>query len=162
MSPNRVKAAAIGGGAAGVASSIPFLEWINLACCALIVGGAVLAVYLALRNEPPTGSKAPLGAGAAIGALSGVFAAVAGTIVSIPVALIAGNAGAGAIRDFLDSSDAVAIEGPFRDLLESLAGSGEGIVLGVLWLSFTFSAVVNTIFGTLGGILGAAIFRKRP
>jgi len=160
MSPNRVKAAAIGGVAAGVASSIPILEWINVACCALIVGGAVLAVYLALRNEPPT-EKAPLGAGAAIGALSGVFAAVAGTIVSIPIALIAGNAGAGALQEFLESSDAVAIEGPVRDLLESLAGSGEGIALGALLFGLGFSLVINTIFGTLGGILGAAIFNKK-
>lgn len=160
MSPNRVKAAAIGGSIAGVASAIPILEWVNLACCALIVGGAMLAVYLALRNEPPTES-APLGAGAAIGALSGMFAAVAGTIVSIPIALIVGNVGAGALEEFLQSSEAVRIEGPVRDLLEALAGSGDGIALGALLFGLVFSLVVDTIFGALGGVLGAAILRRK-
>lgn len=160
MSPNRVKAAAIGGGAAGVASSIPFLDVINLACCALIVGGAVLAVYLALRSEPPT-EQPPLGAGAAIGALSGVFAALAGTIVSIPIALIVGDASAGALREFLDSSEAEAIEGTLRDILEGFAGSGEGIAVGALLIGLGFSLVLYTIFGALGGVLGAAIFNRK-
>ena len=160
MSTNRVKAAAIGGGAAGVAVSIPILNLINLACCALIVGGAVLAVYLALRNEPPT-EKAPLGAGAAIGALSGVFAAVVGTIVSIPITLIGGNAGAEWLQEFLESSDGAAIEGPVRDLLESFAGSGEGIALGALVFSLAFNLIIDTIFGALGGVLGAAIFNRK-
>ncbi len=160
MSPNRVKAAAIGGGAAGVAVSIPILNLINLACCALIVGGAVLAVYLALRNEPPA-RKAPLGAGAAIGALSGVFAAVVGTIVSMPITLIGGDAGVEWIQEFLESNDAAAIEGPVRDLLEGLAGSGEGIALTGLLVGLVFSVILYSIFGTLGGILGAAIFNRK-
>lgn len=159
MSPNRVKAAAIGGATAGVASSLPILEYVNVACCALIVGGAVLAVYLALRNEPPT-EKAPLGAGAGIGALSGIFAAVVGTIVSIPLTLIRGNAGAGAIQEMLDSG-AIAIEGPVRDILESMAGSGDGIAVGALLVGLVFALIIDSIFGTLGGILGAAIFNKK-
>lgn len=163
MSPNRVKAAAIGGAAAGLASSIPIVEFLNLACCALIVGGALLAVYLALRNEPPT-ENPPLGDGAAIGALSGAFAAVVGAIVSIPFALIAGeagDAGASAIQDFLESDDGAAIEGPLRDFLEYLAGSGEGILLGGFLIGFGFSLVLYTIFGALGGVLGAAIFNRK-
>lgn len=160
MSPNRVKAAAIGGSIAGAASEIPLLNVLNLACCALIVGGALLAVHLALRNEPPTES-APLGAGAAIGALSGVFAAVVGTIISIPLALLVGNMAQQGIETFLESSEAIQIEGLPRDLLESLTASSEGLVLSALLLGLVFSLVLYTVFATLGGILGAAIFQKK-
>ncbi len=159
MSPNRLKAAAIGGGVAGVASALPILEFVNAACCALIVGGAVLAVWLALRNEPPT-DKAPLGAGAAIGALSGVFAALVEAIVSIPITLIFGNAGAEILEEVL-ASDAIAVEGPGRDVLESLAGSGDGLALGVILIGLVFGLVVYSIFGALGGILGAAVFNRK-
>ena len=160
MSQNRLKAAAIGGSIAGVASEIPVLNVVNLACCALVVGGAMLAVYMALRNEPPTES-APLGAGAAIGALSGVIAAVAGTIISIPLALLFGNVAANGLQTFLESSDAVQIEGFPRDLLEAMAGSGEGLALGALLIGLILSLGFYTIFATLGGVVGAAIFRKK-
>ena len=160
MSQDRIKAAAIGGSVAGVASEIPLVGAINVACCALIIGGAILAVYLAFRNEPPT-ETSQLGAGAAIGALSGVFAAVAGTIISVPLAWLFGNAMAEGISEFLESSDAVQIEGLPRDLLESLSSSGEGVALGALLLGFVFSLVLYTIFATLGGVVGAAIFRKK-
>ncbi len=160
MSPNRVKAAAIGGSIAGAASEIPLLNVLNLACCALIVGGALLAVHLALRNEPPTES-APLGAGAAIGALSGVFAAVVGTIISIPLTLLVGNMAQQGIETFLESSEAIQIEGLPRDLLESLTASSEGLVLSALLLGLVFSLVLYTVFATLGGILGASLFHKK-
>ncbi len=160
MSPNRVKAAAIGGSIAGAASEIPVLNFLNLACCALVVGGALLAVHLALRNEPPTDS-APLGAGAAIGALSGVFAAAVGTIISIPVTLLIGNIAQEGIATFLESSEALQIEGLPRDLLESLTTSSEGIVMSALLLGLVFSLLLYTVFAALGGILGASLFHKK-
>ena len=160
MSPNRVKAAAIGGSIAGAASEIPVLNFLNLACCALVVGGALLAVHLALRNEPPTDS-APLGAGAAIGALSGVFAAAVGTIISIPVTLLIGNIAQEGIATFLESSEDLQIEGLPRDLLESLTTSSEGIVMSALLLGLVFSLLLYTVFAALGGILGASLFHKK-
>lgn len=160
MSPNRVKAAAIGGSIAGAASEIPILNFVNAACCALVVGGALFAVYLALRNEPPTES-APLGVGAAIGALSGVIAAVVGTIISIPIALLVGNMAQQGIETILENSEAIQLEGLPRDLLESLTASGEGLVLNALLLGLVFSLVLYTLFAALGGILGAAIFHKK-
>ncbi len=160
MSPNRVKAAAIGGSIAGAASEIPLLGVLNLACCALVVGGALLAVHLALRNEPPTDS-APLGAGAAIGALSGALAAVVGTIISIPIALLIGDMAQQGIETLLENSEAIQIEGLPRDLLESLTASSGGLVMSALLLGLVVSLVTYTLFATLGGILGASLFHKK-
>lgn len=52
MSGKKIGAAAIGGGAGAVASQIPGLQLLNIACCALVVGGGILAVYLALKDDP--------------------------------------------------------------------------------------------------------------
>ena len=160
MSPNRVKAAAIGGSIAGAASEIPLLGVLNLACCALVVGGALLAVHLALRNEPPT-DRAPLGAGAAIGALSGVIAAVVGTIISIPIALLIGDMAQQGIETLLENSEAFQIEGLPLELLESLTASSGGLVMSALLLGLVMSLVTYTLFATLGGILGASLFHKK-
>ena len=160
MSPNRVKAAAIGGSIAGAASEIPLLGVLNLACCALVVGGALLAVHLALRNEPPT-DRAPLGAGAAIGALSGAFAAVVGTIISIPLTLLVGNMAQQGIETLLENSEVIQIEGLPLELLESLTASSEGLVISALLLGLVMSLLLYTAFAALGGILGASIFHKK-
>ncbi len=158
MTPNRMKAIAIGGIAAGVASQIPIINFLNILCCALIVGGAILAVYLAFREEDA--SLTTYGSGALIGALTGVAAAIIGTLISIPLTLIFGNAAAAAIESVLDSG-AVELEGPVRDLIESFAGSGDGLSAVALLFSLITSSVVYTIFGALGGVLGAAFFRKK-
>lgn len=158
MSQNRIKAIAIGGAAAGVASSVPILDLLNLFCCALIVGGAVLAVYLAFRDEEAV--ENPYGAGAGIGALSGVVAAVVGTIVAIPITLIFGNVAAETLQELLEN-DAIQLEGAPRQMIESLAGSGDSIGAIALLTGLVFGLIVNSIFGTLGGVLGAAFFRKK-
>lgn len=158
MSQNRMKAIAIGGAAAGVASQVPILNILNVLCCALIVGGAILAVYLAFRGEEAT--ENPYGAGAGIGALSGVVAAVVGTIVSIPVTLIFGNVAAETLQELLEN-DAIQLEGAPRQMIESLAGSGDSIGALALITGLVFSLIVNSIFGALGGVLGAAFFRKK-
>jgi hypothetical protein len=44
-----------------------------------------------------------------------------------------------------------------RDWITSMSGGMLSIVL-----SFTFMLVAGVIFGTLGGVIGAAIFKKNP
>ncbi len=155
MTPNRLKAAAIGGGAAGVASQIPGLNLVNCACCALVVGGGMLAVFLALRNEPATG-KAPYGDGALIGALAGVVAAVVGAIVLIPIAALFGDP-TEQLRGLLEGIESIPPE-----ILDAMGGE-EGAAGTFALVGFLVSLVVDVVFSTLGGVLGAAVFgKKRP
>ncbi|MXW00410.1 MAG: hypothetical protein F4X59_14060 [Holophagales bacterium] len=150
MTGKKVGYAALGGGAGAVASQIPGLQLLNLACCALVVGGGILAVYLALRDDPPA-QAAPYGEGAKIGALAGVF----GSVLSILLALlilggITGVMGIGALA--AESAEDFEALG----LFSAIAGLG---VIAIV----AFSLIINVAFSTIGGVIGAAIVhRKAP
>ncbi len=150
MTGKRMGSAAIGGGAGAIASQIPGLQLLNLACCALIVGGGILAVYLALKDDPPA-TTVPYGEGAKVGALAGVF----GSVLSILLGLLilgglTGAMGIGALA--AESTEDIEALG----IVSTIAGLG--IIAFV-----AFSLVVNVVFSTIGGVIGAAVVhRKAP
>ena len=149
MTPNRLKAVAIGGGAAGVASQIPYLEWANLACCALVVGGAVLAVYLARRGGEET-SALQYRDGALIGFLTGVTA----TIVSFVVARVLRLGGGDEVDEQMQEALAQAEGSP-----EWVLGLIESMATG--WFQTGVTLVLFSAFGTLGGILAVAVIGRK-
>ncbi len=147
MTGKRIGSAAIGGGAGAVASQIPGLQLLNLACCALIVGGGILAVFLALKDDPPA-TTAPYGEGAKVGALAGVF----GSVLSILLGLmilggLTGAMGIGALA--AESTEDIEALG----IVSTIAGLG--IIAFV-----AFSLVVNVVFSTIGGVIGAAVVHR--
>ncbi len=150
MTPNRLKAAAIGGGAAGIASHlasmIPFAG--TCVSCAVVVGGGLLAMYLATQSEPVT-SRPRYGEGAMIGALAGVVAGILSAILS----RVFGESLTEELRAAL--SDA---EGVPPEMLEALSGDGARVIVLLLYLvGFFFSVVLSSI----GGVIGAAVFYGR-
>ncbi len=155
MTPKRLKAAAIGGSAAGIASQIPVVNFANCLCCALVVGGGMLAVYLAMKDEPAT-ATAPYGDGAMIGVLAGVAAAVVGAIVAIPMVALFGDP-MEQVRSFLEG-----MEGMPPEALEAMSGAETGGMAAFGVLAFLASLVVDVIFSALGGVIGAAVFHKKP
>lgn len=155
MTPKKLKAAAIGGGAAGIASSIPLVNLANCACCALVVGGGMLAVYLAMRGEPAA-EKAPLGEGAMIGVLAGVAAAVVGAILAIPLAALVGDP-MEQMRSIMEGIDGIPPE-----VLEALGGEDGDVGAALGLMGFLFNLVTSVIFSGIGGVIGAAVFHKKP
>ncbi len=150
MTGKKVGAAAIGGGAGAVASQIPGLQILNLACCALVVGGGILAVYLALKDDQPA-ATAPYGEGAKIGALAGVF----GSALSILIGLLILGGLTGAMGIGALVSESVEDFEAFS-LFSTIAGLG---IIAII----IFSLVINVAFSTVGGVIGAAIaHRKAP
>ena len=150
MTGKKVGAAAIGGGAGAVASQIPGLQILNIACCALVVGGGILAVYLALKDDPP-GATAPYGEGAKVGALAGVFGSALGILIGLLIlGGITGAMGIGAlVSESVEDFEAFS-------LFSTIAGLG---VIAIV----AFSLVINVAFSTVGGVIGAAIVhRKAP
>ena len=155
MTPKKLKAAAIGGSAAGIASQIPIVNFANCLCCALVVGGGMLAVYLAMKDEPAT-ATAPYGDGALVGVLAGVAAAVVGAIVAIPMTALFGDP-MEQVRSFLEG-----IEGMPPEALEAMSGAETGGVASFGAVAFLMSLVVDVVFSAIGGVIGAAVFHKKP
>ncbi len=149
---NKLKPALIGGIAEGVASSVPFLNILNIPCCLLVVGGGVLAAYLYMKDAPPS-AQAPLGDGLKLGLLAGLIGAVAFALVSIPMALLTP-----------DLIWPLALGPPPLenvDLPPEIVSLLSSPVLLTIF-SGLMSLIIDPIFCGIGALIGVAIFNKKP
>jgi len=143
--------ALIGGGLAGILSGIPF---INCLCCLWIIGGAALSANLLSRNSP---AQLSAGDGAVVGIFSGLIAAFVDFIVRIPFQAMG--------RDFLRS-----MMEKFSEYTEEfpsiwskwLEEGGLETSMTVTLFGLLISAVIFSVLGALGGIIGISLFGKKP
>jgi hypothetical protein len=145
--------ALLGGLFIGVLSSLPYIKGGNVCCCLWVVSGGALAAWLMQQN---TARPITVGEGAIVGLLSGL----AGTLVWMAWAIIAMFVFATTPFDVADFQRAMTEGGrdvppEAREALENLSPAVILVVGGVIW------AVVSTIFATLGGLLGALLFRRK-
>lgn len=143
----------------GVLSTLPIVSAGNCCCCMWVIGGGALGAWLLQQNTPR-------GITVAEGMLVGLVAGVIGAAVGLPIN-IASQAVLGQIvdqRELLDRiiESAGPIPPELEDALararETSMGAGQGAARIVL--SFVVSLGVNLVFATLGGLLGAVLFRK--
>ncbi len=144
-----LKAAILGGLFIGILSALPVVSVVNC-CCLWIIGGGAIAAYLDQQNDPrPTNA----GRGAAAGALAGVL----GAFIWIPVAMMINAIMAplqeGIFAEMIRNAQDMPPEA--RAWLEAFRGSSPFR----LAIGFAFQFFAGAIFGTLGGVLGAAFFR---
>jgi hypothetical protein len=143
--------ALLGGVAIGVLSALPVINLANC-CCAWILFGGGLAAYLMQQGRPQPISA---GDGALVGLMAGAIGAVVYAIVSIPL-----NA---AMVPFQTEMIERALAGEdmppeAREFMEMMRG---GAAVGAMALvGFFFMLFVSTVFGMIGGVFGALIFKK--
>jgi hypothetical protein len=124
----------------------------------LVLGGGALSSYLYQKDFPTHLPRPTMGDGALLGLLAGVVGAVVDTLVTIPIAML--GIGAGQTQSLIEMvRDNPEIPPEVVGLMENLlAGGAVGIGLVI---SFIFTLVIFSIFGTLGGLLGMAILQPR-
>ncbi len=150
------KPALIGGAAIGVLSGIPFVNLGNCICCLYVWAGSVLAAYLLFKEH--TGST--LGDGALVGLFSGICGAVVSLVVSLPFTLLMSLTGKQ--FDPTESMPPEVLESMPPFLLDMMSGSGSaGFMLATIVGGFFINLALFALIGTLGGLIGAAIFRKK-
>lgn len=154
MAPAKTQPALLGGVAIGVLSALPVINIANC-CCAWILFGGALAAYLMQQNHP---EPIQIGDGAIVGLLAGVTGAFVWLIASIPVNLAMAPFQSRMAQRALENASEVAPE--FRSVLEAIAG-GPAIGLGLIF-GFFIMLVISTLFGMIGGLFGALMFRKSP
>ena len=153
---DKLKAALISGVIFGIASGLPYIGAVNMVCCALYIGGGVLAAYL-LTRDLPTAEKAPYGDGALVGLLTGLIGGVVATLALLVTGGIADQA-----QQILDSvrtaagADAEIPQG-LLDLLDTSEGASGGMVL----FNLVVHVVAGAIAACIGGLVGVAIFHKK-
>ncbi len=157
--PDKLMPALAGGAFLGIASALPILGALNCACCALVIGGGFLSVFLFKRKNPEVFMTS--GDGALLGLLSGLVGSV---VYSILNTLISGlGAGGAAFGDRIEQVIASNPDFPpeAAEFLRTLSEGGAASA-GFIVLMFLMALVMFSIFGTVGGILGVAILQKKP
>ena len=130
-------------------SNLPLISFCNCLLCIWVWGGSILAVFLYTRfarNDP----RLTIGQGLLLGLYSGVVATIIGIGLAAIFAPLATDAIKAIIAGQPDVAEAVA---PYTELLEE---GGSASVIGFFINLFTYS-----IFGMVGGVLGALIFKGR-
>jgi ABC-type phosphate transport system permease subunit len=152
MAPAKMQPALLGGVAIGVLSALPVINIANC-CCAWILFGGALAAYLMQQNHP---EPIQAGDGAVVGLLAGVIGSFVYLIISVPISLAMGPLNTQMMQRVMRNSQDMPPE--VREMLEAMSGGpaiGVGLVLGFFVMLF-----VSSLFGMLGGLFGALMFKK--
>jgi len=159
MRASLTQPALIGGLVMGVLSALPIVSVGNACCCLWVVSGGVVAAYVLQQNQ-----ALPItpGDGALVGLLAGLAGACVQAVLSVPITLLVGPMERELVQRILDMTGNLPPD--VREALERYSregSSGPLLMLGRI-VAFAFWVCVGAIFSTLGGLLGAAIFRKPP
>jgi hypothetical protein len=146
--------ALIAGGIAGVLSGLPVLSIGNCICCLWIVGGAAMSVKLLAKESP---AALTTGDGALVGALTGIVAAVAQSIVSLPFRSFDPDQ----LQRVLDWLANLGLGVPSNVVDEASRMSARYMSPGWSILFLLFAAIMMSIVGCLGGIIGISLFAKK-
>ena len=152
MAPAKLQPALLGGVAIGVLSALPVINLANC-CCAWILFGGALSAYLMQQNHA---EPIQIGDGAIVGLLAGVVGAFVWVMISVPIGMVMAPIESGLASQMMRDATEMAPE--FREFLEGIGGRpmiGIGLVVG-----FFLMLCVSTLFGMLGGLFGALMFRK--
>lgn len=154
--PSMLKAALISGVVFGIAGAIPVINWLNCACCALIVGCGFLAAFLYSKDCRTAGVAFRAGNGATVGLVAGlVYGVVSGILGGIINMAFGGNEW----RRVIDQLQASGAEID-PEVLQQITGFMEssGPVL-MLLIGLFFALLFGAIFGAIGGLIGGSVFK---
>ena len=143
----------------GVLSALPLVAAGNC-CCLWVVGGGAVAAYLLQQHQ-----RAPLtpADGALVGLLAGLIGAIVHFVVSIPVDLVVAPMERAMLQRIVET---FTLPPEARDVIERYGRreremSGAFFIISRL-IGLMFWLFLGAVFSTLGGLLGAVIFRKTP
>jgi hypothetical protein len=151
-----IQPALAGGMFLGFLSSMPFIMAANCLCCMWVLLGGGIAAMLLMKQRP---SGITYGDGAFVGVLSGLFGAIVGTVVHIPVQIIFARLNGSQQAQLEEWFRQLGIEGPMRDWLLRVA-SGE-ISAATILFTFFMNLLMWSLFAMIGGILTVAIVNRR-
>jgi len=134
----------------GVLSGLPLISLGNACCCLWVIAGGVVAAYLLQdqQAEPITA-----GDGAMVGLFAGLFGACVSLVISIPMRLLMAPVQRQVLERISQNGDLP------PQLREFIASSSFGVVGAIF--SFVLMLCLGAVFSTIGGLIGAAIFKKK-
>jgi hypothetical protein len=147
----------IGGLVMGVLSALPIVSAGNVCCCLWVIAGGVVAAYMLQQNESAPITPAD---GALVGLLAGLLGAVIQFVISIPINSLVGPMERAMMTRILDMSGNMPAD--MRDAMERWSRGDQPLAFVFLARAFALMLwfCIGAVFSTIGGLIGAAIFRK--
>jgi hypothetical protein len=149
MAPSKGQPALLGGAFIGILSALPIVSAGNLCCCLWVVAGGMVAAYLMQQNHHEPISLAD---GAGGGFLAGLAGAVVYLVASIPVNLALGPFQRRMMDRMMSRAGDVPPE--MRTMIEQMGAGAGALIVGFVAMLFA-----GMVFATVGGVVGALIFR---
>jgi hypothetical protein len=142
----------------GVLSALPIVAAGNLCCCLWLVSGGAIAAYLLQQHQTAPLTPAD---GALVGLMAGLIGAFVRFVVAIPIDLMLAPMEHAMLQRIIDMGT---LPPEARDVLERYAGR-EGELSGAFsiisrFVGLIFWLFLGAVFSTIGGLIGALIFRK--
>src|SRR5262249_15291972 len=141
----------------GVLSALPLVSAGNC-CCLWVIGGGMVAAFLLQQNR-----STPItpGDGALVGLLAGLIGASVEVLVSIPVTLLVGPFERAFAQRLIDMAGNMPPE--WRTIIERTSRGDQSAAWFVVGRMFAlmFWLGLGAVFSTLGGLIGAAVFKKQ-
>ena len=140
----------------GVLSALPVIYFGNACCCLWVVAGGFTAAYVFQANsvEPITPAD-----GAVAGVLAGLLGAVVHLLLSIPIDILMAPFERTMAQRIMDLTG----NDQLREMLQQYSQREAGFALIVFrrLLVFVVMLPIGAVFSTLGGLLGAMVFRRQ-
>ncbi|MBD3383736.1 hypothetical protein GF407_02315 [candidate division KSB1 bacterium] len=138
-----------GGILIGVIDGFPGLDLINCFCCAGVIGGGILAVYLYRRQigEQVIISNSD---GIILGVLAGLIGAFIGSLL--------GSLFGVAMLDMLEQVKPYIDDPEVIEFLRHFQNNEQTWTWMFFALSFGLSVIINSIFGLIGGLIGVSLW----
>jgi len=159
QAPSMLKPALISGVAFGIAGAIPVVNWINCACCALIIGCGFFAAFLYSKDCRMAGVAFRPGNGATVGLVSGL---VYGIISGVFGAIINTAFGMTDWQEVIDQIQASGADIPAETLDQISAFMESSGSMMMVMVGIFFALLFGAIFGAVGGLIGGSVFKHAP
>jgi hypothetical protein len=144
----------------GVLSALPIVAAGNVCCCLWVVSGGAIAAYLLQQNQ-----AMPIepGDGALVGLLAGLTGAFVQFLVAIPISILVAPMERAMLQRVIEMAGTMPPE--MRDAIDRYSNADAQLGVAMVILKHVVSLMVwlfvGAIFSTLGGLLGAMMFRKQ-
>ena len=151
--PDKQQSIILGGIVAGVLST-SYLGMINFLCCMGIIVGALVAVWHYTDTNEIT---IPTGTGATMGLMVGVVAVVISSVLNL-ILIKAGINHETAINEFIINQWGDSMPPEQIEAMEAQMEAEKTI--GQYALGIGIGLAVSSVFGAIGGSIGAKMFKK--
>jgi len=149
-----------GGVITGLTIGLPVLDLLNCFCCGGVLLGGLLSVFFYTRDLSPEAPAMKSADALQLGALSGVFGALTGTVLQTGIVAGFGDVAREILGSMLtDTRILESLPNEVARAIEEMLAHEQSLSLpGVMGLLVIWM-IVGPLFGLLGGLIGFAIFR---